>query len=82
MHCGEVVRIHLDAHLHAQVIRIVDVPSRRVAHHFAIRAGCTNCDRAQKVAGRGAKPSDLKKVFAVVDHVLARGERGGVALVR
>ena len=33
---GEVVIVHLDAHFHAQIINIVDVPGRRMANHFAV----------------------------------------------
>ncbi len=80
VHGGEVVGVHLNAHLHPQVIDRVHVPCRSVAHHFAI-ARMHELRTLPEGRRQRTKSKAGKKILAVVDHRAAGGKARRVALV-
>src|ERR1035437_4478891 len=77
---GEIVGVDLDAHFHAQIVGRINIPCRRVAHYFAV-ARMHKLRTLPERPGQRSESQRFAEVLAIMHHLFACRETGGVAPV-
>src|SRR5664279_1471174 len=76
----EVVGIDFNTHLHTQIVGRINVPCRSVAHYVAITR-MYKLGTLPEGFGKWGKSKRGKKVLAIINHVLACREAGGMTSI-